>query len=197
MRDRDIRQALHQALHLEHAGDDETLIVHELGLCQGAVRADIAVINGALAAFEIKSDQDTLERLPRQAASYERVFDYITLVVGKKHALGISKRIPRCWGVVVVSEEGDSLSLDVRKPARQNKRTDPVAIAELLWRDEALKLLAERGLDRGLRSKPRRHLWDALAENLSPSDLSHCVRRTLRARADWRSDQRRSRCGGS
>lgn len=187
MRDRDIRQALHRTLHLEHVGDDQTLIVDELGISQGAVRADIAVINGCLTAFEIKSDRDTLDRLPHQAAAYGRVFDYITLVVGKKHALGISKQIPRCWGVVVVSEEDGCLRLDTRKPARQNNKTDPVAVAELLWRDEALALLSERGLDRGLRSKPRRHLWTALADNLPAAELAECVRHALRTRADWRS----------
>jgi hypothetical protein len=197
MRDRDIRLALHELLRAEHRDDQDTLVLDELGLCQGAVRADVAVVNGSLAGFEIKSDRDTLERLPRQAEIYGRVFDYVTLIVGKKHATGISKKIPSFWGIVVVSSGAAGLSLKTRRAARRNKKVDPHAVARLLWRDEALKVLGRHELDRGLRSKPRRELWLALATGLATEELSDEVRKTLRARADWRSDRPQSRCGDS
>jgi hypothetical protein len=41
------------------------------------------VINGALHAFEIKSDSDTLDRLPSQIQAYQGVFEYLTLVCGR------------------------------------------------------------------------------------------------------------------
>src|SRR4051812_45593489 len=80
MRDYDIRQELRQRLRKEHEGDPETLVIEELGLCQGQVRADIAVINGFMHGYEIKSERDTLERLPRQREVYEQCFDAVTLV---------------------------------------------------------------------------------------------------------------------
>lgn len=197
MRDREIRLALHELLLAEHRNDRNTLVLDELGLCQGAVRADVAVVNGSLAGFEIKSDRDTLERLPRQVEIYERVFDYVTLIVGKKHATGISKKIPSYWGIVVVSGSAAGLSLKTRRTAKRNKKVDPYAVARLLWREEALEMLARHELDKGLRSKPRRELWQALATGLATEELSDEVRKTLRARADWRSDQPRSQCGDS
>jgi hypothetical protein len=197
MRDRDIRSAVHRALWAEHRGDETTLIVDELGLCQGAVRADVAVINGSLAGFEIKSDRDTLQRLPRQIEVYGRVFDYVTLVVGKKHARAVKRSIPRCWGLAVASGSDASVTLETERPARRNTKTDPLSVARLLWREETLVLLRSRGLDAGLRSKPRRHLWEALVRELAADDLSAEVRRLLRARAGWRAVRPQSRCGDS
>ena len=64
MRDRDVRGAMLQLLGAEHAGEKDTFILQELDVWSGAVRIDIAVINGELTGFELKSDRDTLERLP-------------------------------------------------------------------------------------------------------------------------------------
>lgn len=188
MRDLDIRLALRSQLAEAHAQDD-TLILDELGLCQGAVRADLAVINGSLAGFEIKSDRDTLQRLPQQAAIYGQVFDYITIVVGSKHARGLTKLIPPFWGITVVSGSRGNVSLKQRRRPRRNKAVDPLSVARLLWRDEAIALLTEFGLDRGLRTKPRRELWSALADAVPFDELSFRVREQLRSREDWRADR--------
>lgn len=196
MRDRDIRSALHTQLWAEHHDDETTLILDELGLCQGAVRADVAVINGSLAGFEIKSDHDTLARLPNQVEVYGRVFDYLTLIVGVKHAASIRKAVPAFWGIVVATEDDGVLHLRSRRSAKRNRNVDPLAVVRLLWRDEALALLAQYDLNRGLQSKPRRRLWDALVDRLPPDELAGAVRETLRARAGWRSDRSPSRCGG-
>jgi hypothetical protein len=57
--DREIRAALHRkkfgALH----GRTDTVIVDELGLAHAKARIDIAVINGFVHGFEIKSATDT------------------------------------------------------------------------------------------------------------------------------------------
>jgi hypothetical protein len=66
VRDRDVRQALHRKVLKEHHGDANTLVVDELGLRHGTCRVDIAVVNGFIHGYEIKSDADTLERLPRR-----------------------------------------------------------------------------------------------------------------------------------
>lgn len=67
MRDRDVRQALHRKVLKEHHGDADTLVLDELGLRHGTCRVDIAVVNGYLHGYEIKSDSDTLERLPARS----------------------------------------------------------------------------------------------------------------------------------
>ena len=70
------------------------------------------------------------------------------------------------------------------------------AIVQLLWRSEALDLLASIGKDNGVKSKPRQALWGRLVETLKPEDLYMEVRSALKARTNWRkSDRRRLRCG--
>ncbi len=86
MRDPDIRQKLRADIERQHRADPDTLIVDELGLCQGAVRVDLAVVNAALHGYEIKSERDTLVRLPGQQEGYSRALDFVTVVTAEGHA---------------------------------------------------------------------------------------------------------------
>jgi hypothetical protein len=60
MRDRDVRAALLRRLSSDYADDADTRIVEEMGVWSGSVRIDVAVINGELSGYELKSDRDTL-----------------------------------------------------------------------------------------------------------------------------------------
>ena len=193
MRDMDVRKTLHALLNRTHAGDPDTLILDEVGLCQGHVRVDVAVVNGALTGYEIKSDRDTLDRLPGQVEAYSKVLDYAALVVGEEHAGHIHSVIPAWWGVLVATSRPDgAVVLAEVAPPRVNPSPDPYAIAQLLWRPEALAALEARGLDQGVRSKPRRYLWARLAEQVPLAELRELVRSALKAREGWLSDSPRT-----
>lgn len=97
MRDVDVRDALHRRLAHERAGDDSTFVLDELGLCQ-QVRVDVAVINGRMSGYELKSERDTLRRLPAQIDVYSRVLDFATLVVAQKHHDHALPLLPDWWG---------------------------------------------------------------------------------------------------
>lgn len=187
MRDADVRLELAAVLEAEHAAErDETRFVPELGLC-GEVRVDLAVVNGNLTGYEIKSARDTLRRLPGQVATYSRVLDFAVLVVADNHVEHARELVRPWWGLTVASvRDGGGVDLTVQRPPRRNAAVDPFALAQLLWRDEALAELTCRGLDRGIRSKPRQQIWARLAEELSLSDLRDVVRRRLKDRLAWR-----------
>jgi hypothetical protein len=85
MRDIDVRTVLAAEVERRYKGDSETLIIHELSVCSGNARIDLAVVNGKLHGYEIKSDSDTLKRLPAQSEVYNAVFDQVTIVVGEHH----------------------------------------------------------------------------------------------------------------
>lgn len=186
MRDHDVRTALREHLTAEHAADmATTLLIDELGLC-GETRVDMAVVNGSLSGYELKSARDNLDRLPGQVETYGRVLDYVYLVVADNHLDQARRIVPPWWGVVVAKAGQNGVVLKQRRKARRNPSVDPYSVAQLLWREEALALLTARGLDRGYRAKPRHLLWQRIAEHLELDDLRNSVRETLRARRGWR-----------
>lgn len=187
--DKIIRTALKADLKRHHAGDKKLRIVEEFCVEHGAIRIDIAVVNGLLHGYEIKSDRDTLLRLPEQMNAYNAVFDRVTLVVGKQHLYDAIKLVPDWWGLIIAKlGEHESVVLNRVRDARENTSQSSVAIARLLWRAEALQLLLEIGQADGLRSKPRALLYERLAASLDQKSLEDKVRETLFFREDWRSD---------
>lgn len=187
LRDSDIRAALHDRLGARHRDDSETRIVDELGVLMGDSRVDVAVINGKLEGFEIKSDRDRLARLPRQAEAYGRVFDRMTVVCSERHVAGVSRCVPDWWGLEVATIVNGQPRITRLRPTRANPGVEAGAVVQLLWRDEAMDELEKLDRATGLRSKPRRVLWDALATALPARTLRAVVRERLRAREDWRS----------
>lgn len=186
MRDHDVRTALRELLTVEHAADmSSTLLVDELGLC-GESRVDMAVVNGSLTGYELKSARDNLDRLPGQVETYGRVLDYVYLVVADNHLDQARAIVPSWWGVVVAKDGEGGVVLKPRRKARPNPAVDAYSLAQLLWRDEALALLTELGLDAGFRAKPRHMLWERLAQHLELDELRGLVRDTLKARRGWR-----------
>lgn len=186
LRDVDIRHALHAALKAEHAGEPDTLVVHELGICQGTARVDVAVINGSINGFEIKSDADRLHRLGRQSEAYGTVLDTVTLVTSKRHLAEGRAQIPYWWGIIEAKRSDAGVELKRIRKARPNRKQQPEAIARFLWRDEALAMLSEHGLDKGMLSKPRSVLWARLAAEMDLTELASGVRAALKCREDWR-----------
>ncbi|MDO9572485.1 MAG: sce7726 family protein, partial [Candidatus Omnitrophota bacterium] len=141
-----IRSALKEFLDKHHANDDKVRIIEELGIQHGTARIDIAVINGLLHGYEIKSDQDTLQRLPEQMDVFNAVFNKITLVVGKTHLYEAINLVPEWWGITIAKTNSNSpLTFNLIREGELNKKQDSVSIAQLLWREEALEILKEQG----------------------------------------------------
>lgn len=185
MRDQEIRVELERRLQGRYGADPNTRVVHEMGILTGEYRIDVAVINGHLEGFEIKSERDSLERLPRQAAAYGRVFDRLTVICAERHLERALEILPEWWGVEVAEHGDQGLRIVRRRAARANRGREPHAIAQLLWRSEALAALEGIGAAKGVRSKPKRVLWTRLAEGIPAHELRALVRENLRARRSW------------
>lgn len=186
-RDYEIRQALVRDLKTAYKNDHEHKIVEELGINHGSVRADVAVINGILDCYEIKSDRDTLQRLPEQIRAYNAVFDKVTLVVGFSHVYAALEMIPNWWGVTIAkTNQHGGITLNEIRKATYNTKKDKDSIARLLWREEALRILEEKQQDAGVRSKPRAVIYERLTATLDMEELSSIVRESLRSRPMWR-----------
>jgi hypothetical protein len=180
--DAEIRAALLKSLHQAHEADPGTTFLQELGLCKGLVRVDVAVVNGVLHGYEIKSDRDTLRSLSTQVALYGRVLDRATLVVGSRHAKMAAASVPEWWEILMIRFEEGTLAFDVARPGRCNPARDARALVELLWLEESLQLLDARGSSKGYRRRPRRQVWDRVCELYQLEEIADAVRCRLKAR---------------
>jgi hypothetical protein len=186
MRDIEIRTSLHNT-HLSYFWEDGiSRVVDELPICAGNSIADLAVVNGSLHAFEIKGTYDTLSRLPKQIDSYNKVFDYITVVTTENHLSGVMELVPDSWGVWLMSEVDGLMERDIIREAQINVLRDALSISQLLWRDEAFELLKKYGKHKGFTTKRKWLLWEALADNLAIEVLSSEIRSIIKNRPDWK-----------
>jgi hypothetical protein len=185
MHDSDVRAAVLQMLDKRYSDDAHTRVVEEMGVWSGSARIDIAVINGELCGWELKSDSDTLQRLPQQAELYGRVFDRLTLVVGSKHCTKATALLPDWWNVLVAFEKRGCLGLEPVQLGGMNPGREPYFVAQLLWRDEAIAALETFGLARGWRSKTAKLIHERLAVAVPLPELSAYVRAALKRRPGW------------
>lgn len=150
----------------------------EFCVCRAQARIDIAVVNGSLHGYELKSDADRLDRLPAQLAHYDRVFDTVTMVVAPKH-VDRTTSLVQDWHGLLVAEPGSAAPLELR-PARPNPAPCLRSVVQLLWSDEMRGLLADA--PGSWRRRPRRDLISAVCELGSAPHVSALVRETLKRR---------------
>jgi hypothetical protein len=180
LRDADIRQPLHNWLLDQHADDPTTTVIHELKLPRPSARVDIAVVNGSLEAFEIKSDVDSLARLPRQILSFNRVFDRICIVTTKRHERAVKTTVPHWWGIAVAKTEGEQVNFRRIRKSRQNPETDLLSLLYALHLPE-LHTILRFGRGKGGRPSSKADLIDQILR--LPAQLTRdASREALKAR---------------
>lgn len=169
--------------------DASSLVVDEFVVSERG-RIDIALIGDHFQGYELKSDLDTLTRLPRQMEVYGQVFDFCTLVVTPRHLARARQVLKPGWGLALVTRDrDDSLSYRQVRRARKNKTVMKQSLAALLWRDEVLRSLDALDAAAGLRSRSRDELCDALAAICEIDQLRRIVIDQITARQGWRDVQ--------
>jgi hypothetical protein len=187
MRDIDVRRALLAEMDRIHPDKRETLVIEELGLCQGIARVDVAVVNGTVHGYEIKSERDTLVRLKSQAQIYSKALEFVTIVAAPGHIPRIKKIVPTWWGIWTAIQIGEQVLLRESRKAHRNPCLAPEAVVQLLWREEALEILLKHKLANGVASKSRQHIWNRLSSSFTVEELGDMVRTCLKQRpASWR-----------
>ncbi len=193
MNELDLRRGAKSKFLACHADDPTTLVLDELGLRHGAARIDIALVNGIIHGYELKSDKDNLRRLPHQMQIYNSVLDRITLVTTDRHAEHATRLVPTWWGIkIAVRNSADIVEFSDLREACDNPSLSILAVAKLLWREEALTLLDEFGEADPLRYKRRAFVYARLAEIADLDTVRERVRRQLKSRQTWRVGQQRT-----
>lgn len=186
-RDEDIRQALHQKrlAHLRH--HPNTIVVDELGLAHAKSRIDVAVINGCIHGYEIKSGLDTLDRFEGQFEIYRQTLQKLTFVLSPRHVENVQQKAPEWCGLIEASlGSRKSVHFRVLRRPSKNPDVDPVMMAHLLWRPEAVRLLLELGhVEKELRG-PRIELYRMISAKLKAADIIVKIREAMIKRQVWR-----------
>jgi hypothetical protein len=182
MNDRDVRKALHTKLVREHRGEPDTFMIQEMTIPRGSARIDLAVVNGLLHGYEIKSDLDTLDRLISQRDAYCRVFDRVTLVVGEKLLKDAIEFVPEWWGIRVARIQAGAVCFHDLKLSMENPSPEPSALVRLLWKTEATRLLTELGLSARCASKSRKSIHQILIDKMPIEVLRSGIRSCLKER---------------
>lgn len=84
-----IKAAVLTRIRQEAGGRRLPVVTSEFSLNGTGIRADLAVLNGCFYGVEIKSEADSLKRLPGQMEGYARYFDRTVLVIAPKHLRGL------------------------------------------------------------------------------------------------------------
>jgi len=187
MNDSEIRESFHKKMLRHQHADAETLVLDELGLMHGACRADIAIVNGRLIGYEIKSEKDSLYRLKDQITAYNAIFDGVAIIVTKRHHAAVRLSIPKHWGIILSTKgKRGGINFSVRRKPKKNPHVKPMSVAQLLWRNEAAEILYEIGAPKKLFKLPRRELYRHLSKQLPIEKLKITVRSYFKKRANWR-----------
>jgi hypothetical protein len=173
--------------------DKETIVLDELGLQNGLVRADIAVLNGCMAGYEIKTEKDNLSRLPTQILAYSEIFDKAYIIAAERHLNKIMKILPDWWGIYAISTTNDqSCEFDHIRKAVQNVAKDSFSIARLLWKKEVSDILTNNFAESIKKNITKQTLYEMIAERYTPNELSVIALKYMKQRINWRKDLSRS-----
>lgn len=197
MNDLEIRENFHRKMLWRHHASPQTLVLDELGLMHGACRADIAIVNGRLIGIEIKSEKDSLSRLKKQIIAYDAVFDNIAIIVSERHRQAVTRCVPKHWGIVLTKKgKRGAIHFSVQRKSRTNRFVDPMSVAQLLWKNEAIETLQKLGAPLHLLKSRRAKLYRYLSKHLPLEKLKSAVRTYLKNRANWRCQPPPSLCDG-
>jgi hypothetical protein len=184
LRDGDIRWPLQAWLEQKYGHDGSSGIIHELEIPRPSGRVDLAVINGEMVGFEIKSDADTLCRLPRQTASFCAVFNKMYFVTTNTHLREARAKIPRWWGLLIARKEDDFVSFRSLRKSKLNKNVSNASLVSLLSRDELITFIKINGPIRKVRELRKSALQSYIISEYDSACISEGVKRIIRTRCE-------------
>ncbi|WP_254433799.1 sce7726 family protein [Acinetobacter sp. Marseille-Q1618] len=182
----DIRSALRSWIHDRFELKQNDILINELGFCNkdpnstidNSFRADLALANGRLVGFEIKSEKDNLKRWASQMVAYNNVFDEVWLCVHSKHLEDGLKITPKNIGILLID---DYESVAIVRHAKLNNNNNIYDLSGLLWREE-LNTLAKLNQIKINSRTTKNEVREILAENLSINIVRDYVLTQLKIR---------------
>ena len=174
----EIKSVLIDRLFAKNEVCSDAVLISEMVVDSWARRADVVLANGKLSAFEIKSDFDTLTRLPGQLESYRALFERVVVVITPRFLEKVEEIAPEGVGIWVVEGDGPD-SIREKRRARTFDLSPDSAITMMTVTD-LRRLLSANGIAGAARA-PRREL-EELARKLTKKDLGVAARDSVKRR---------------
>ena len=125
---------------------NDAVIINEMVVANWSRRADIAVANGRLYGFEIKSHFDTLKRLPGQVESFQAHFDKVVVVAATKFIASIQRDYPSEIGILEVYDASGRAKIRQVRPGRICEVKDVSKLTSLLTKSELERFVRQSGV---------------------------------------------------
>lgn len=185
MRDVDLRRAM-TATVTRKLGKTPHVLVPEVDIRWSVpARADALLVADRICGFEIKSDVDSLSRLPRQVEAYGHVVERAYLVVGEKYRDRATAIVPDWWHIWVASWAGEEVRVRQVRNGRLNPSINALAVTSFLSREQLTRTLTDLG-EKRLSSVPVDDLRGLLVARLGHRRALTVAREHLLDREDWR-----------
>jgi hypothetical protein len=164
--------------HLLHKGAvaEDVVIISELALESFSRRADLALVNGSIELFEIKSEADTLTRLAGQVETFSRFCDKLHVVGAPCH---IDNILSSTSEHVAVWQLESGIGIRVMRRGRKTPLRDKANLIKLINAQELKQLLATNKIK--VDSSRRKYL-EAAAHEISAEKLRFDVLKLLKER---------------
>ena len=179
LNERDIKLAVIAHLEKKSALQDG-VVINELPVANWSRRADLAVANGKLQAFEIKSDFDSLRRLDGQIALFASRFDKVVLVTTARFVHAATERLPSFVEVWEASRRGGQVELRVVRRGQIREVRNRHILSSYLQKAEVASFI--RSLGREVPPAASRDELESLLEDLPVSRLRLFVLARLKQR---------------
>jgi len=185
--DNEIRKAFHAKRLAAHHQHPDTIVIDELGVAHGKNRIDIAVVNGCIHGYEIKSSKDNLSRFSSQLESYTQCFERLSVITAENHIDDVFEQTPD-WCGIILAEKGSrgGISFSTIRRDKRNPEVDLFAMAHFLWKNEAIRILKSLGADKNMLRGTRANLYENLSNMITAPELSLKIKRFFMSREEWR-----------
>jgi hypothetical protein len=134
----DIKAKILTRLRRDRVINKHTILTSEFSVGSSNLRADLALLSTEFIGIEIKSEFDSLRRLPNQLSNYCRLFDRVILVVAEKHLPSLSTMELSGADIWQIRRDG-SLQF-VASASSHTRQIEKISLISLLTKREIKKI---------------------------------------------------------
>lgn len=123
------------------------LILNEVTISDGFARPDIIAIYSYSHCYEIKGDNDQIERISKQLGYYQASFKKNTLITTYKHLKKALELLPPSWGIIVaIPTENNNIKFKYIRKSSYNLFYRKDIASKILWKEEMQNLLKRKSI---------------------------------------------------